>query len=208
MQSKPRHVPKALAFAAKLLPVCLVLGMTSPNLRAQGPDRVDIAVTYIALQATHTVNTGSLWLQGGAVEVHAPLFRGLGAVANVTGLHLGSDSPAVAPLDLVTVVMGARYAFLRRHRISPYVQGLVGEADGFHSVFATGSGPVNAVNGTTDSANSIAIQAGGGVDFRLSRQLSVRAIEADYLHTQLPNGGNNSQNNLRLAAGLVYRFGR
>jgi hypothetical protein len=182
--------------------------MTSSSLRAQEHDRVDIAVTYAALQARHTVSLGSFWLQGGAIEVHMPLFRGLGAVANVTGLHVGSSGPAVASLDLVTVVFGARYVLLRSHRISPYVQGLVGEAEGFHSVFATGSGPTNVVNGTTDSANSIAVQAGGGVDVRLSRPLSMRVAEVDYLRTQLPNGGNNSQNNLRFASGLVFRFGK
>jgi peptidoglycan-associated lipoprotein len=197
-----------------LLALAAVAFCMPANAQRQERPEADVALTYTAVHAVHTVDQPSFWLQGGALEVHATLFRGLGAVASMTGVHVTSNSPQVAPLDLVTAVFGPRYMFTPRHlgrlvgRTSMYVQGLAGEANGFHSVFATGSGPVNAINGTTDSASSLAVQAGGGIDFHLAHRLSVRAVEVDYLRTQLPNGGNNTQNNLRVAAGLVYRFTR
>ena len=46
----------------------------------------------------------------------------------------------------------------------------------------------------------------GGMNVPLSGHLAVRAFEADWLRTQLPNATTNVQNNLRLGAGLVFRF--
>jgi hypothetical protein len=78
------------------------------------------------------------------------------------------------------------------------VQGLVGGARGFGSIFP---GP----NGVQGSATSLAILTGGGLDVRLNSYLSLRPIEANYLRTQLPNGEANEQNQLRLGAGIVLR---
>jgi hypothetical protein len=41
----------------------------------------------------------------------------------------------------------------------------------------------------------------------LSPRIALRAIEADYFLTLLPNGTSDRQNNLRLSAGIVFRFG-
>jgi hypothetical protein len=40
----------------------------------------------------------------------------------------------------------------------------------------------------------------------LTHRLSVRAFEANWLRTELPNATTNVQNNLRLGAGILYRF--
>jgi hypothetical protein len=50
--------------------------------------------------------------------------------------------------------------------------------------------------------------AGGGIDFKVSRQLSVRPVQAEYLATRLPNGHNNRENNLRIGAGIILRLGK
>jgi hypothetical protein len=168
-------------------------------------DGLQIAITYDGVSSTRT-DTSRLWLQGGSVEVHAPFYRGLGMVADVTGLHSGGNSVA-APIDLITVVFGPRYTFASyRKRASVFVEALAGEADGFHSIFTTGSGPVsNPMNGTTSSASGLAVQAGGGIDLKLSHRLSLRVIQAEYLRTQLPNTQTDVQNSLKLSAGIVLR---
>jgi hypothetical protein len=186
------------------------LGLMATGARAQlNRPSTELAVTYATLQSEH-VTGANFWMQGGAVEVHTRLYAGLGAVVNVTGQHENSMSSQVAPLDLVTVTFGPRYTYVpRRGRFSVFGEALVGEAFGFHSVFALGSGPANNLaNGTTDSDSSLAMQAGGGLNLRLNHPLAVRAFEVDYLRTQLPNGNDNLQNSLRIAAGLVYRFGQ
>ncbi|MEO6924269.1 MAG: hypothetical protein ABI142_10620, partial [Bryocella sp.] len=143
----------------------MVMGAASAQAQASHSRKAewDVSVTYAATHAIHDSGQG-LWLQGGAADLHAQLYRGLGVVASVTGLHAGSSNPAVAPLSLVTVVFGPRYTFWHQRRVSVYGEALVGEANGFHSVFSKGSGPVGPINGTTTSANSFALQAGGGVD--------------------------------------------
>ena len=176
---------------------------------ARQSTRVDLAVTYAASHSIHTGSAADFWLQGGAVELSARFFHGLGIAASGTGLHVNSNNPLVAPLDLVTVTFGPRYTFFPHKRISVFGEALVGEALGFDSLFAYGSGnAVSQSNGTTTSADSLALQTGGGVDVRMGRRFAIRAIQVDYLRTQLPNGGSNLQNNLRLAAGIDLRFGR
>ena len=186
-----------------------VASLGAINLNAQTPQDVDLAVTLVVVQAAHVAGAADFRLYGGSIEVHADFFHGLGAVANVTEVHENTTSPLLAPLDLVTVTFGPRYTFapkLGKRRVSVFAQALVGEANGFHSLFATGTGPAIPPNGTTDSANSLAVQAGGGLDVRVTRRFSVRAFEADYLRTQLPNGSNNTQSNVRFAAGVVFRI--
>jgi hypothetical protein len=78
-------------------------------------------------------------------------------------------------------------------------QALAGEANGINSTFP---GMAQAVT----TANSIAEQLGGGMDVRLKRHIAVRALEADWLRTELPNSTTSAQNNLKLGAGVVLRF--
>jgi len=76
---------------------------------------------------------------------------------------------------------------------------LIGEANGLNSVVPTPTGAI-------DSDHGLALRVGGGANVHLTRHLSVRALEADWLRTQLPNSTNNAQNNLRLGSGLIFRF--
>ena len=43
--------------------------------------------------------------------------------------------------------------------------------------------------------------------YRNYRHFAIRALEADYYRTQFTNGLNDRQNNLRLSAGVIFRFG-
>lgn len=42
----------------------------------------------------------------------------------------------------------------------------------------------------------------------LSKSLGVRLFEADYVRSSLPNDASNTQNDLRLAAGVTWHIGR
>jgi hypothetical protein len=170
---------------------------------------IDLAVTYDALHTNH-ITSQSFWMQGGAVEMGARMYHGLGIAARVEGLHAGSSTTTAEPLSLVTAVFGPRYTFeTRSHRYAIFGEALAGESNGFHSLFSEGSGPVGAANaGTTSSSNALAVDVGGGLDVRLNRRFAVRAFRASYLRTQFPNTTTNVQNSLSLSAGLVVRFGK
>ena len=59
-------------------------------------------------------------------------------------------------------------------------------------------------NGSAAKEN--AVQAGGGLNWYLSKHWGVRLIEADYVRTALPNAAANIQNDMRLSAGITYHF--
>jgi hypothetical protein len=198
---------------AGLLSIAAGLTLSAIRAEAQQPQppvgqdgEVDLALTYIATHADHT-DGAPFWLQGGAVEMNAQFYRGFGLTASGAGMHANGSTNSAA-LDLVTIVFGPSYTFHAGKRISVFGEALLGEAHGLHSLFSYGSGPLPSLTaGTTDSANALAFETGGGINFRLSPHFAVRPVQVDYLRTELPNGGTNVQNNIRISGGVVATFG-
>lgn len=185
--------------------LCILLLAAATRVRAQAVQalqspKVEVAVTMIAERSLRSATPDNFWMEGGSIELGTNTWRGLGIAANVSGTHSSAIGGTTIPLSLVTTTFGPRYRWHADHPISIYVEGLIGEANGFKSLF-----PV--VTGAQTSANSLAAQVGGGLDYKLSERIAIRVLEAVWQHTQLPNGTNNVQNDLRLGAGLVVRFG-
>ena len=84
-------------------------------------------------------------------------------------------------------------------RLKPFAQALFGFAHGSDSAFPQRSA-------LEDSANSFALDIGGGADYGLRKRFSTRVLQLDYLRSGLPNGSTNWQNNLRIGAGLTLRL--
>jgi hypothetical protein len=91
---------------------------------------------------------------------------------------------------------------MRHSSLHPFGQLLLGAA---HSsgTLVQGSNP-----GAANASAAFAANVGGGLDLRTSQRISIRLIEAGYLVTTFDNGTNNHQNNLRIGAGVVVRFGK
>jgi hypothetical protein len=143
----------------------------------------------------------NFWVQGGSIELGANIVRGWGISANVTGTHAGSIGASGLPLSQVNTMFGPRYRWHANRRLSLYGEGLIGEANGFRSIFPTNTG-------SQPGANSLATQVGGGIDYSFSRRLAIRVFDAAWSRTQLPNSTDNVQNNLLLGTGVVLRFAR
>jgi hypothetical protein len=194
-----------ISIRAKVLLVgaCMLAGLTArgqdQNSKKQTTGWLEIALVYNPL-LSNVVGNNSFWMQGGSVQVHGQFWRGMGVVADVSRLHTANtgSSPGVG-LDLVTAAFGPRYTWSLGDRYAVYGQVLAGEANGLHSIFP-GAG------GANDSADSLALYIGGGVNLHLKNRFALRAIEANWLRTQMPNATTNVQNNLRLGAGLIYTF--
>jgi len=186
-----------------LVVLCSLLLPAASVLRAEKASalNIDAGVTLIAERSLRSATPDNFWMEGGSIELGATVWRGLGIAANVSGVHTSAVGRTNIPLSLVTVVFGPRYRWHANHRISIYGEGLVGEADGFNSLFP-------AMTASRARANGFDAQAGGGLDYHLSQHIAIRAIEAAWQHTQLPNGTNDVQTTLRLGAGLVLLFGR
>jgi hypothetical protein len=58
--------------------------------------------------------------------------------------------------------------------------------------------------GFPEYRDSVAWTAGGGLDYRISGRVGIRAGQIEYLQTRL---GGGVQHNLRAGAGLVLYFG-
>lgn len=160
---------------------------------------IQLAITFEASGSNlDYAASATSFLYGGGVDVGVDLFRGFGAAASFTGLHTQNSGQGV-PINLVSFTFGPSYTYRTsslRHNVSLFGHALVGEMNGFDGLYPSPGGPIT-------SANSLALQFGGGVDIGISRHLSVRALNADLLRSTLPDGTTNVQNNLRLGAGIV-----
>jgi hypothetical protein len=184
---------------AALLFGTLLVGAARPTFAQKSEPRLDLAVTYTAGHSLHANTTQELWLNGGSIELGADVWKGWGIAADVTGSHSASIGSTGIPLSLVTATFGPRYRWHSQRRISLYGEALVGEANGFRSIFPTPSG-------ATTSASSLALQLGGGLDYRPKGRFVIRLLDAGWVRTQLPNGANNLQNMPRLGGGAAFRF--
>jgi opacity protein-like surface antigen len=178
----------------------LLMGTAILRAQERSPGRVDLSVTYVGERSLKANTSQNFWMQGGSIELGANVWRGWGIAAEVTGTHAGSIGSSGIPLTVVTATFGPRYRWHAGRHLSLYGEGLFGEANSFDSLFPS-------ITGSQPSSNSFALQVGGGIDYKLSDRFAVRAVDAAWLRTQLPNATDNLQNNPRLSAGIVFRFG-
>lgn len=177
---------------------------------AKGGPMFDFAITFTAERGKiASVDCGCFWMNGGSFSGAATFFHGLGVAVNLTGEHAANIQPGV-DLDKVAFLAGPRYTFRPEkwsalhhyrgsHPVGIFGEALVGGVHGFNTIFPGAT----AVKG---AASSLVYQFGGGVDWLVTRNVGVRVVEADYLRSSLPNNDSNVQNDLRLAAGVVFHF--
>jgi hypothetical protein len=169
------------------------------------PASIDLAVTYSTEYARLAPGTcGCFWLQGGGADAAFTWWKGFGVAAGVTGGMVSSYAPGV-DFSKISYMGGPRYTYtvwkgeptLRRPRLQIFGDGLFGAVHAFSGAFPTAAA-------ITTTANSFALETGGGLNFFFSRSISVRLLEVDYVRTQLANGYAGTQNDLRLAFGVSY----
>jgi outer membrane immunogenic protein len=194
----------------KVAGVVLMIGMgcmsalgAQPEVPPNAPLQISFSYSYARANAGPG-QCGCFNMNGGSTEVAFHAYRALSAVFDLTGERAGSiSSTPGAGLSLVSVTAGPRYSLRfpreKLSRYTPFVQGLVGIAHGFDSLFPGANGSA------AGAASSLAVLAGGGLDLTMNRHLAIHAIQADYLRTQLPNAAGNGQNLLRVSVGMVFR---
>lgn len=182
----------------------LLLGASIPTTASAQTVRsssheVDLTLGYNVQRSNSTMGT-SFWQQGGMLELSAEVYRGFGAAMLISGGHANNLSSTGINLDTVTTTFGPRYTFSHK-KIAVFGEGLIGEANGFNSVFPSRDGVLS-------RSNSFALQTGGGIDLRLSQHVAVRPLQASWLRTEFQNATTNVQNSLQLGAGVVFRLQR
>jgi outer membrane immunogenic protein len=176
-----------------LIPFVLILLATS-SAKAQEHRGYEISGNYQYVRFNPGGGASGINCQGGAGSGAAYLNTSIGIVGEfgackVTGLASGASAHEMDYL------FGPRVYFHAHGRVFPFVQALFGGER--LSAGLTGVG--------SQSSNAFATAVGGGADVTLTRHVSLRALQVDYLYTHF---GGASQNNFRLQSGIVWRIGR
>jgi outer membrane protein OmpA-like peptidoglycan-associated protein len=163
----------------------------------------DLAVTF-AVERAQAVSNQKFWFKGGGADAAVTFWKGLGLAATLTGDQASNVADGV-DVNKLSYLGGPRYTFTAwkaqkgPRRLQVYGQGLFGGVHGFDGLY-----PADGEAKT--SANSFAIQAGGGLNLYLTKRWGVRLLEADYVRSNLPNASDDVQNDLRLAFGVTYHL--
>ena len=214
-----------MAVAVSLVPM---LHAQSAIATAQAPEhkynytpRVELFVGYTHF-GTFSTNaaTGNrmVGLNGGSTSLAFNFNRYIALAADFGGyddsqLQLtgtGANQPLVvnASGTAYTFLAGPRFSFRNSTRFTPFAQALFGDV---HATAVTVSNCTGTACTPLPAQDAFAMTAGGGLDIGLTRHISLRAVQAEYMMTRfapLPaTGSSASQNDLRLSTGLVFRFG-
>jgi hypothetical protein len=98
------------------------------------------------------------------------------------------------------LLVGPRYTFWKNERLFPFGHTLFGAVRA-RSEGVTVAGGVPSVFTARD--DGFAMVLGGGLDAKLNDHLAIRAIQADYLRSDIFGGTTNA---MQLSFGLVFRF--
>ena len=196
-----RNLPeltRALAAAAVLFafvaPVRAQTKTPDPPLKRT----IDLSAGYTYLHANAPPGgCGCFSMNGGSASAAFGVTPSLSVAADLGVTHAGNILNSTETLTLTTYLFGPRYT-QRSHmgRVLPYGQILLGAAHSASNFVLNNGG------------NGFSMMTGGGVDLPINKHFAWRVVQVDYLLTRIPNSASNTQNNLRVTTGLVYRFDR
>ena len=175
------------------------LAQSKPQFKHLDVPRYDLSIGYNNIRANAPpADCNCFNMNGGSVSGAVHLTNWLAIAGEFTGGHSSNISPLGQGLTLTTFTAGPRVTYVWR-RFIPFGEALVGGAHGSDSYFPSSTS-------SSSSASSFAVSTGGGLDIKLDKRFSVRALEMQYLRTSFPNAVNNEQNHLMIGAGLVVNF--
>lgn len=156
---------------------------------AQQTPKVEVFGGYSNLEAN--LSSSSFNLNGADFSVTENVTLWFGGALDFSS-HFGTE--AGFKVDTETLTYGPVFAYRKHPSVVPFSHVLLG-----------------AVRGSSDyldiskPAVHFALAAGGGIDVKLTDRVALRLIQADYLMTRFSA---MRQDNIRLSAGIVLRFGR
>ena len=182
--------------------VCLagLIFSISTAVAAQDMPRAEVFLGYTYTRV-HNSNGDTSNSNGGSADIAFFPSKHVGVVAdfggsssngftNSSGVHTDSSSHSFRYL------FGPRIRF-GTEKVTPYVHVLLGGVSRSDVVLSTGTVLVAA-------ESTFGLMTGGGVDFKVSHHISIRAIEANYFYTRFsPPNAQNHQNDASISTGFV-----
>lgn len=179
---------------------------------AQGAPRAEFSAGWRLLQAMDfDGETDETFPAGWYADIAVNVTNVVALVGDVSGAYKSFDESvtvggirvdATADLKIHTFMGGVRFSARPNPRVTPFTQVLFGLARADARVEATSTGSGQSFNfDESESENEFAIEAGGGVNLRLTDAIGVRAY-GSYIRIGTEDGGNG----FRFGAGLVFPF--
>ncbi len=173
----------------KLLILLILIPWTAGAAMAQDYPKAEVSGDYMYMR----LNPGGANCQGVGGSVAGNLNNWFGVVGDfsgckVTGLASGTSAHAF------NYLFGPRVTYRSYGSLTPYAHFLFGGERFSSSITGAGSA----------SANAFAMALGGGADYKMSEHLAIRILHVEYFYTHF---GGATQNNARIEAGIVYRWG-
>jgi len=192
---------KLVHFAlAALFLLGILLGIAS----AQNVPPIDVfgGFSYLSFDLPANASSGTtsqhLAMDGWDLSASVRVFHKLAVEGDVSGHNLSDCNSTTDSCSDLSYMVGPRYNLRdRSSRITGFVHVLGGRDNG-----------TLVYNGTSESDTSVAVAAGGGVDYWFMRHIGVQLGPFDYLYTRhLNDFALPSQNSFRVAFGVAFRFG-
>ena len=180
---------------------------------AQEYQRMDTFLGYTFTRFTATGPIPAFNANGGSAQWAYNFNKWFSGVVDAGAVHNGSIPGIQLDTTIANVLAGPRVS-LRHGRFVPYVQTLFGGAYAQTSAsevrYILYQTPPGTTLRATKSTWGFAMTAGVGLDFRLSKHVNLRPIQAEYFLTRLERFGSlstNTQNNFRYSAGVNFTYG-
>jgi opacity protein-like surface antigen len=106
-----------------------------------------------------------------------------------------------------TYLFGPQFTYRGNEHVTPFFHVLLGGAHQSSS-FSNVSTSSSSTSANSASANAFAFAGGGGLDVHVSPHIAIRVAQVDYLLTKFKDDEDNRQNNVRVSAGIVFRWGK
>jgi hypothetical protein len=177
--------------------VCLLcFTLLTTSLRAQVASKGEVFGGYQHANLSDGIATKRLSSNGWNAAFAYYFSRWVGVKADFGGAYATDNTSSFQPFSVktYTYTFGPVFSPWKDKRFTPFGEALFGR---YHETLA----------GYPNSDSAFAMLAGGGVDVRIARQFSVRAIQVDWLYTRPPSAVVFLQaNSVRIGAGIVFRF--
>ena len=168
----------------------LILFAAVPAMAQDNP-KGEVAGNYTYINVdTNGSSLGRLSCHGGGGSGAWNANSYLGVVGEFSGCKVTGLPSGTPSVTAFTYLFGPRLTYRASGNFEPFGEVLFGGA--------------RLSGGGAPSQNAFSFAVGGGADYKMTRSVAIRLAQFDYLYTKF---GTMHQNNFRVQAGIVFRFG-
>lgn len=187
----------------KLFAVAMLVLLVTGAAIAQEYPKAEAAIMYQYVRTSTTGFPEQFNMNGGTGSLTFNFAKHIGLEADFGGSYTGNVRGYDVTVNEFHYLFGPKFAF-RSEKATIYGHSLFGGAR--LGGTATGCDGEECIS-VGGSNNSFAMVVGGGFDLNAGKRIAIRPAQLDYFMTRFNVGGaSNTQNNLRYAAGIVFKF--